>query len=463
MNPETSSTPEGAITDRIWNAVPVSQQAFFKLLSLLEIEITPQVPTACVTLGTRSKLRINPDFVARHCQTDQRLVMLVLHELFHVLLGHTRLYERVTPVQNWAFDAVINSHLCLLFPDSAHTSLFRRLYKPDVFPEALLRPPEDWNTPWVRWHLQGEALQAHKALYTESSATYEELFALIQNQLGQLQSGHPVADPGGVEPSMERLLGNHDEQNPQGVDPDFAREVQDIVARWPMHERHAGPDKGADLDRTLIDVGDARIRTVAVIRRALWPLLDSGAACSGAPRLMQGTVESCLPYRTMMDRKSEVVAACGLDPVFFKAVGNAPEIRRFEKVHVYVDVSGSMNDVIPVLYGALLPLMQWLHPRVHAFSTGIRDLSFSQIRKGAVESTWGTDIDCVTGHLLEHRIRRALILTDGWVGKVPSEHARRLKKRRVRVNSVITEYGDTSFASAFSGRVYPLRGVQALP
>ena len=188
MNPETSSTPEGAITDRIWNAVPVSQQAFFKLLSLLEIEITPQVPTACVTLGTRSKLRINPDFVARHCQTDQRLVMLVLHELFHVLLGHTRLYERVTPVQNWAFDAVINSHLCLLFPDSAHTSLFRRLYKPDVFPEALLRPPEDWNTPWVRWHLQGEALQAHKALYTESSATYEELFALIQNQLGQLLS-----------------------------------------------------------------------------------------------------------------------------------------------------------------------------------------------------------------------------------------------------------------------------------
>ena len=105
------------LTDRIWNAVPVSQQAFFKLLDLLEVEITDQVPTACVTTGTRSKLRINPEFINQYCLSDEKLAILVMHELFHVLLGHTRLFERVTMAQNFAFDAVINAHLCLLFPN----------------------------------------------------------------------------------------------------------------------------------------------------------------------------------------------------------------------------------------------------------------------------------------------------------------------------------------------------------
>ena len=144
-----------SLIDRIWKNVPVSQQAFFKLLTLLEIEVSAKIPTACVTLGARSRLLINPGFAREHCRTDQRLMMLVLHELFHVLLGHTRLFKKVTDTQNWAFDAVINSHLCMLFPDEPHTALFRSLYLPDRMPEALLLPPGDGGTPQVRWKLKG--------------------------------------------------------------------------------------------------------------------------------------------------------------------------------------------------------------------------------------------------------------------------------------------------------------------
>ena len=89
-----------ALTVRIWNAFPVAQPAFAKLLGLLNIEVTQEVPTAAVTLGLDSRLLVNPDFVAAHCRTDAALVMLVLHELWHVALGHTRLYERLTPAQN---------------------------------------------------------------------------------------------------------------------------------------------------------------------------------------------------------------------------------------------------------------------------------------------------------------------------------------------------------------------------
>ena len=101
---------------RIHNAFPVVQASFFRLLRLLDIEASDEVPTAAVTLGARSRLLINPAFVQERCQTDDELVMLVLHELHHVALGHTRLFPRLTPAQNWAFDCVINAQLCRLFP-----------------------------------------------------------------------------------------------------------------------------------------------------------------------------------------------------------------------------------------------------------------------------------------------------------------------------------------------------------
>ena len=71
--------------------------------------------------------------------------MLVLHELHHVLLGHTRLFRRVTPLDNLAFDAVINALLCRMFPGRDHTAFFTDFYADDQFPACLLRPPCGWQ------------------------------------------------------------------------------------------------------------------------------------------------------------------------------------------------------------------------------------------------------------------------------------------------------------------------------
>ena len=101
--------------------------------------------TACVTTGSRSRLLVNPDYVAAHCRSDEHLTMLVLHELYHVLLGHTRLYRRVTLAQNWAFDCLINAQLCRLFPHPRHTGFFTRLTADATGPALLLGPPDGWR------------------------------------------------------------------------------------------------------------------------------------------------------------------------------------------------------------------------------------------------------------------------------------------------------------------------------
>lgn len=70
--------------------------------------------------------------------------MLVMHELHHVLLGHTTLFPRATPVQNFVFDAVINGIVCRMFPAKEHTGFFTDYYDTGSFPMCLLRPPPGW-------------------------------------------------------------------------------------------------------------------------------------------------------------------------------------------------------------------------------------------------------------------------------------------------------------------------------
>jgi hypothetical protein len=134
------------LADRVRQCVPLRHPAFGKLLQLLSIESTDAVPTAAVTVGARSRMLLNPAFVAERCRTDAHLSMLAMHEIYHLLLGHTRMYRRPTLAANWAFDCIINAQLCRLQPDVEFTSFFSagaapaRLAWPVTRMPALDRP-----------------------------------------------------------------------------------------------------------------------------------------------------------------------------------------------------------------------------------------------------------------------------------------------------------------------------------
>ena len=106
-------------------------------------------------------------------------------------------------------------------------------------------------------------------------------------------------------------------------------------------------------------------------------------------------------------------------------------------MHVYIDVSGSMQDLKDALYGAVLDCRDYVCPQVHLFSTQVADISLHDLDRGICRSTGGTDIACVAEHMATHRVRRALLLTDGWVGSPSGQH-----------RSVL---GDARLAVAFAG------------
>jgi hypothetical protein len=115
-----------------------------------------------------------------------------------------------------------------------------------------------------------------------------------------------------------------------------------------------------------------------------------------------------------------------------------------------------MNGVVKALYEALVTLLDYVAPAIHLFSTAVADVSHAELKKGVVDTTGGTSIDVVTAHILKTKVKKALIVTDGWVGAIPSSHVEKLNKARVRLHGVITDPGESTFLDPVKGRAWQL-------
>jgi hypothetical protein len=98
-----------------------------------------------------------------------------------------------------------------------------------------------------------------------------------------------------------------------------------------------------------------------------------------------------------------------------------------------VDVSGSIGELKGALYGAVRDCRDVVHTAVHLFSTVLHDVGFAALRDGECRTTAGTSIECVAAHMEKHGVRRAVLLTDGWVGRPGSGAARILARSRLGV------------------------------
>ena len=405
------------LRDKIFDCLPAGRYALSGLLRLLDIVETEAIPTAAVECHAQPRLLVNPSFVAAHAETPQKLMMLVLHEVHHVLLGHTRRFSTATPSDNFVFDCVINALLCRMFPQPEYTALFRDFYAEDAFPACLLRPPEGWNPRTqlvpVPPGLEGDGLaparQVYQELYSTVGASYDDIRHVLHAFLEKLE-----ADIGDVP-----LLGDHD-GSAQGSATEsseiLARAVAGIVRQWPSPP---DPLKGISMADILRDSRLAVRRTPSP-RRQLRDLIASVARATEAGRGARRLVETETGIETPLpgpDRRAMVRRALGATPLLYRSELRATQpLPAQERVHVYVDVSGSMEGLKGALYGAVLDCEAVVHPKVHLFSTEIADVGLAELRAGICRSTDGTDINCVTRHMALHRVRRAVLLTDGYVG-----------------------------------------------
>lgn len=430
MNAVVKPMPATSIAEQLLDAFPSGSYALAGLLRLLDVVETTSVPTAAVQCRAQPSLLINPEFVARHAPSPEQLVALVMHELHHVLLGHTTLFARVTPVDNFVFDAVINGLVCRMFPQPAHTRFFTDFYPADAFPVCLLRPPPGWpDAPQpapgisaLASSQRGRIAELHAALYSPAGASYKEVFDILPQWLdGAMLAGIP-------------LLGGHDNEDGrlEQRSPLLFDAVREIVERWPQPP---DPIRG----RSLADVLEQQTlapRRPPDARSVLRRLIHTVAKRNGhgtVRRVTQADITLSTPIPALA-RRSLVQRALGLQPLLYPGSARWPQRQSLGgRVHVYLDVSGSIGGIKSALYGAVLDSRELVELPVHLFSSTISDISLAELRRGVCRSSHGTDISCVAEHMARQRVRHALVITDGWVGQPHGEHRATLQSARLAV------------------------------
>lgn len=471
--------------NRFFDAFPAGNYAISGWLRLVAFQESREVETAAIQSRAGHVILVNPDFVARYASTPERQVTLVLHELMHLLLGHQ--LRPVTKLDNFVFDAVINAMLCWILRDRAYWSLFTSYYSSSDFPECLLRPPEDFepgrpvSSPRGLGGRARAGLRAvYRDLYGEHGAAYsdlrEEFMKSTSNQLhpcglwlpslGAMEidnMGRNLASGAGDRQGLEEqecavggrgklkprdktdeeqpsvyapldgvlLLGDHPvrERSSLKVDFDWIRSVEAIL--HPMIEAARGRSpNGFGAVFTLPPHPERERENTIRVTRLIEKVAREGHARSTKFHEERIRTPTVLPA---LDRKSNILRCLGLQPLLYTY--EAPVRSRFglEKVHVYVDVSGSVFDFISSFYMAVLDCRELVQPEVHLFSTAVSEAAWEGLLRGEVKTTGGTDINCVLAHMQRHRIRRAVILTDGDVGHPRSEFKRLLEESVIGV------------------------------
>ena len=109
------------------------------------------------------------------------------------------------------------------------------------------------------------------------------------------------------------------------------------------------------------------------------------------------------------------------------------------RAHAYLDVSGSMDGLLPVLLGLLAPHAAAGRVEVFQFSTRVVPLPAADLRRGRLTTTGGTDLGPALRHALEvPGLRRALVVTDGYVGTLPDDLVRQVRQAGIAVHVVLS-------------------------
>ena len=416
-------------------------RALQALLTVSRVEWSDAIATACIECVERPRLRLNPAFVARWCGTPERLSMLVLHELTHITLGHTRLFPRPTAVHNIAFDAIINrSVLSMLQAAGAlvhrHAELLTDFYAADASPVFLLRPPPGWpsDPDWnASRHMPPALRRIHRLLYEEADGkaghlqlTYSEIIEALRTTADMNAGGVSLLGAHGTtEAEREALSGTRDADAGEAL----ASVLQPLSGLLPGDGSQLASNRVRDVERT------------PALERALHKLLQQAVrADGGGSRRFRWDSREVTVVHRMHDRRAacRVATATALGapaPLLFTG---QIAVRKPQPtgVVIYVDVSGSMNDLLPHLRRALRTLRDEVKPVLRWFSTTVVEAQAGDLEDGRVPSTGGTSIACVMRHIVAKVPggTPVVVLTDGFIETVPARVFNPLRERGIRIH-----------------------------
>ena len=412
------------IKKRLFSVIPTSSLHMMEFLKLLNIRfVEKETNSAAVTCTSRPELLLNKSFVDTYCKTDEHLFMLVMHELYHIVLGHTHLFKRHTEIDNVAFDAVINAILCRMFPEEEYTSFFTSINSDESFPGCILRPIGS-KTPL-------KFIPILKNLYYTDTGTYFEVYECISNELEEMLKEGKV---------KYVLLGNHKDNNDDMNNPLLKKILDKVISKWPREMVINGRDLGGELEDKTIEFAKAE----RIAQNKMKRLLRKSGVIQGSVSKRKASVQyvkedaiSVVPdYK---DRSLLTKSIVYQQPLLYNSILNNKRITRESNVQtlVYLDVSGSVVNDINHFAPLLLTPYKDKECILFAFSTIVVPVTYQDFRRGKYKSTGGTSLNCIFEHYFslpkKKQTKKVLILTDGETGKVDDEFFSKIKEQKIEV------------------------------
>ncbi len=362
------------------------------LLEITDISYTEKVPSLAISLSGKPRLFINLSFLNKHAATEAEVQAVLLHECLHHILGHTVKYKCNSNLLNVALDAIINSIIHRTY-GAAYSHFFDRFYPKEGLP-ALLQPSP------VLGNAQNTLHDIHRKVYAGSLGADDlhELLEYLQ------QEGATEADLDGIV-----FIGNHSDEKVSTENQTLLDNMVDQLDGVGIWRKSRGRGKSDKLEQEKRALQQHHIRhwqsgTLRLLRRCL--------QVKDARKTEWQESSIHLPMLSHNDRRAMVGwHAGGLLPL---AQHRVPLLRQREQATVYLDVSGSMDAILPHFISLLHGLRAHIHQPLWAFSNEVTPAVF---KDGALQyqSTYGTSITCVFDHMRRHRVQKALIVTDGYV------------------------------------------------
>ena len=143
------------------------------------------------------------------------------------------------------------------------------------------------------------------------------------------------------------------------------------------------------------------------------------------------------PIPIYPSKRDLVLLAAGMYPGHFHNNVLYPQMKK-TGLAVYLDVSGSVNLYLPKILGILKHLEKEI-TTVFQFSNKVVETEFVELLKGNIETTIGTDFDCVATSIIEKGFDKAVIITDGYAYLSDDLKEQLLKHRLITLTIVFDQ------------------------
>ncbi len=404
------------------------------LAQIAWVSFSNKTQTACIRFaGGRYRIDFSPIFVAGCLETSADALFVLLHEIGHKIHGDLLRVEDFNGSElrknaaNIVADIRINGELCrLFFPQGV--PLLGKLYDEDKTGALLLLPPfmllrkGAWEE--AAAVPREDVIKAAKRRFRRAGRKPADADALAR---WYVEAWLTPASHQGLLDRLLEILG--DEEAPCFLGEHEPGEDPELADWGDLFSKEAGKGDEEEEDEIVPVLPTQRATELHErIRRALEPDTRNPRQVFAVTN-ERGVVPGS-------GRREAFLQAAGVWPVFFESAMPA-RVDDEQRVHVYIDVSGSTSEAQPVLYGLVVHLGELVGQPVYLFSNTVAPVSLKELRDGKRKSTGGTDFDCIVNHAVRNRFRKVLVVTDGYGGLEPQSHVK-LRRERVRVYLLLT-------------------------